>query len=92
MDLLGGEDITISIKAFFILHRGGYERSHALMALLLRHAGTFIGHFQRMVKNRSRQMLGLLTQKLPENNLLTLMFTVRSEKWHKIQRDLAITK
>lgn len=43
------------------------------MALLLRHAGTFIGHFQRMVKNRSRWMLGLLTEKLPENYLFTIM-------------------
>lgn len=30
-----------------------YERFHALMALPLRHARSFIGHFQRMVKNRS---------------------------------------
>lgn len=30
-----------------------YECFHALMALPLRHAGSLIGHFQRMVKNRS---------------------------------------
>lgn len=60
-------------QSLFTLHRGSYERSHALMALLLRHAGKFIGHFQRMVKNRSRRMLGLLTEKLPENYLFTIM-------------------
>lgn len=63
-------------QSLFTLHRGSYECSHALMALPLRHAQSFIGHFQRMVKNRSRQMLGLLTENIPENNLLTLMFAI----------------
>lgn len=66
-------------QSLFTLHRGIYERSHALVALLLRHARTFIGHFQRMVKNRSRWMLGLLTKKLPENYFLALMFIIMCE-------------
>jgi len=47
---------------FFTLHRGSHECSHALMALPLRQAPSFIGHFQRMVKNRSRQMLGVINR------------------------------
>ncbi len=66
-------------QSLFTLYRGIYERSHALVALLLRHAGTFIGHFQRMVKNRSKRMLGLLTEKLLENDLLTLIFIIMCE-------------
>lgn len=70
MDSLGGEDITISIKAFLLCIEAVMN---ALMALPLRHARSFIGNFQRMVKNRSRQ---LLTENIPENNLLTLMFAI----------------